>query len=69
MRLFNKVLSVLFTTTLICGVATGCRQRTKPQMGDEFEVNVNLDPQISATLTVSCDASNDEQNIIRELAK
>lgn len=69
MRLFNKVLSVLFTMTLICGVATGCGQRTQPQMGDEFEVNVNLDPQISATLTVSCDASNDEQNIIRELAK
>lgn len=69
MSVIKKIFCAAIGVTLCLASAVGCGARPVSGPGDDYEVNINLDKQITATLTVSCDASNDEQNIVKKLAE
>ncbi len=67
MKRLSKIFCALLCLTLALSVAA-CAQPHQGETGDDYEVNIDLDPEITATLRISCEASNDEQRIVQYLA-
>lgn len=65
-----KVISLVMGACAV-GSAVGCNADGGPvgsNVDNPDQVNIDLDRTITATLTISCDASNDEQRIVETLA-
>ena len=48
----KKILCAFLTLALFCAVGAGCRPNIIDKPDDEYEVNLNVDKNISETLTI-----------------
>lgn len=69
MSKIKKVMMCFVAMLLAFSVFTACQNKVKTISGDDYAFSITPDTQTKLTLTVGCQASNDERKIILELGK